>query len=78
MNSKIRDLAESAMGTRKHVPPVWQFFDDELEDFTALIVEQCIKEVYPEWMKDPSNGVEPTNLADAVNRILDTFGVKNE
>lgn len=41
MNERIRELAEQAAGTRKHVPPVWQFFDDELEKFAQLIVREC-------------------------------------
>lgn len=43
MNEKIKLLAESAMGTRKHVPPVWQFYDVELEKFADLLVFECIK-----------------------------------
>jgi hypothetical protein len=41
MNERIRLLAEQSMGTRKHVPPVWQFFDDELQKFAELIVREC-------------------------------------
>jgi hypothetical protein len=41
MNERIRELAEQSMGTRKHVPPVWQFFDDELKKFAELIVKEC-------------------------------------
>jgi hypothetical protein len=42
MNNRIRALAEQSMGTRKHVPPVWQFFDDELQKFAELVVEECV------------------------------------
>jgi len=43
MNPKIKELAEKAAGTKKHVPPVWQFFDDELEKFAELIVKECAR-----------------------------------
>jgi hypothetical protein len=39
----VKELAEKAMGTRKHVPPVWQFFDGELEDFAERIAHECVK-----------------------------------
>ena len=42
MNEQIRELAEQAAGTKKYVPPVWQFYDDELEKFAELIVKECI------------------------------------
>jgi hypothetical protein len=45
MNNRIKELAEQSMGTRKHVPPVWQFFDDELQKFAELIVRECAKRV---------------------------------
>ena len=41
MNKRIEELAEQALGTRKYVPPVWQFYDDELEKFAELIVKEC-------------------------------------
>jgi len=41
MNEQIRELAEQAAGTKKYVPPVWQFYDDELEKFAELIVQEC-------------------------------------
>lgn len=39
----LRKLAEEAMamGTRKHVPPAWQFCDEELENFARLIISEC-------------------------------------
>ena len=43
MNERIRRLAELALGTRKHTPPVWQFFDDELEKFAELVVLDCAR-----------------------------------
>ena len=41
MNERIKEIANQAMGTRKHVPPVWQFYDIELEKFAELIVREC-------------------------------------
>lgn len=49
MNERIRELAEQSMGTRKHVPPVWQFFDDELQKFAELIVQEHIQLLQQEW-----------------------------
>ena len=43
MNERIRRMAERARGTRKYVPPVWQFFDDELEKFVQLVVLDCAR-----------------------------------
>lgn len=43
MNERVRQLAERARGTRKYVPPVWQFFDDELEKFVELVVLDCAR-----------------------------------
>lgn len=42
MNELIKELAEQAMGTKKHVPPVWQFYDIELEKFAELIIAECV------------------------------------
>ena len=41
MNERIKELAEQAEGTKKHVPAVWQFYDHELEKFAELIVREC-------------------------------------
>ena len=43
MNERIKELAEQAEGTKKHVPAVWQFYDYELEKFAELIVRECAK-----------------------------------
>ena len=60
VNERILELAEQAMGTRKHVPPVWQFYDTELEKFAELIVRECAKQC----------------LSDDSIRILNHMGVK--
>lgn len=41
MNPQIQELALEAAGTKKYVPPVWQFFDDELKRFAELIIKDC-------------------------------------
>lgn len=68
----IHQLAEKAAGTRKHVPPVWQFYDQELEAFVRLIVRECVticnsvQEQYGQY----------TFTATTVkNRIQEHFGV---
>lgn len=42
MNERIRKLAEQAQGTKKYVPPVWQFYDEELQKFAYLIIKECV------------------------------------
>jgi hypothetical protein len=61
MNERIKQLAEQSMGTRKHVPPVWQFFDDELQKFAELIVEECVLQCHHN---------------DDIDRIEKHFGVE--
>lgn len=46
MNKRIKELAKQASGTKKYVPPVWQFYDDELEYFAELIVRKCAQIAY--------------------------------
>ena len=41
MNERIKELAQQAEGTKKHIPAVWQFYDRELEKFAELIVKEC-------------------------------------
>lgn len=43
MNERIRQLAEQAQGTKKYVPPVWQFYDAELEKFANLIIQESVQ-----------------------------------
>ena len=39
--SILESFALKALGTRKHVPPVWQFYDAELHEFAEMIVREC-------------------------------------
>ncbi len=64
MNERIRLLAEQAMGTRKHVPPVWQFYDIELEKFAELIVKEC------------ANVAADHEALDIYEEIREHFGVE--
>ena len=43
MNKMVEQLARTAGGTQKYVPKpgVWQFFDDELEEFVKLIIKEA-------------------------------------
>ena len=52
MNEQIRLLAEEAVGTRKYVPPVWQFYDYELEKFVELIKQAIYDKVKEELIPD--------------------------
>jgi hypothetical protein len=52
MNERIQQLAEEAMGTRKYVPPVWQFYDHELEKFVELIKQSIYNKVKEELIPD--------------------------
>lgn len=68
MNERIRELAEQAEGTKKHVPAVWQFYDHELEKFAELIVQECVNTLefhgfddavpYIRWMATNKLGVK--------------------
>jgi hypothetical protein len=43
MNPQIFSLAQQASGTKKYIPPVWQFFDYELEHFAQLLIKECAR-----------------------------------
>ena len=45
LSERTKQLAEQAMGTRKHQPPVWQFFDSELEELVNLVVKECVRRI---------------------------------
>ena len=82
MNERIKQLAEQAAGTKKYVPPVWQFFDDELETLVKLVAQECVTiiesqrvsvgnspagELACEWTMDA--------LRDCRDEIKDHFGL---
>jgi hypothetical protein len=54
--------------------PVVDGRETDLAKFAELIVRECIGEVYPDNFK--VDGTEPANLADAVSRIKQHFGVE--
>ena len=45
MNKRIKKLAEQAAGTKKYVPPVWQFYDHELENFAESVIREVLRQV---------------------------------
>ena len=51
MNERIKQIAERASATKKHVPAVWQFYDYELEHFVELITQEHIELLQREWYK---------------------------
>lgn len=74
MNKRIKELAEQAMVTRKHVPPVWQMYDIEMEKFAELIAKDCIH--YIETHRIPVGGSAAGEMAcewtyDALKSIRD-------
>lgn len=69
MNKRIEELAEDAAGTRKHVPPVWQFYDEELEKFAELIVRECA-EVLDKTISPPSHAMNSLGY-----KLKEHFGV---
>jgi hypothetical protein len=71
MNKKVYELAEQALGTRKHAPPVWQFYDCELEKFAELIIEDCRKVITNFYRQTP---LETAGLLLSVDEeILEHF-----
>ena len=71
MNEQILKLAQEA-GLTSYTKNV----EAMLTKFSELIVRDCINEVYPEWMKNEE--VDAVNLGDAVTRVKEHFGVKDE
>lgn len=63
MNERIRELAEQAEGTKKHVPAVWQFYDHELEKFVELIKQAIYDDVKEELIDDAIINEEPDRLS---------------
>lgn len=75
MNERIQKLAEQAMGTRKHVPPVWQFYDIELEKFAELIVQGCISQIALIGVSNFENDDISWTVETAIASIEEHFGV---
>lgn len=61
MNERIKQLAEQADGTKKHVPAVWQFYDYELEKFVELIVKDVVNLMQQEWYDLNNIETQPTD-----------------
>ncbi len=75
MNEIVKSLAEEAMGTRKHVPPVWQFYDTELEQFAELLIKDVVGVMKQEWYA--LNNIE-TQPSDTPRDIALRVGSKSE
>ena len=81
MNERIKELVTATDAwCDQNFPPDWTDRVDEFlplwnEKFAELIVQQCIEQVYPQWIKDHQH-LDPTNLADAVSRVKEHFGVE--
>jgi hypothetical protein len=73
MNERIYELAEHAMGTKKHIPPVWQFYDYELEKFAELIIDECCGKLLD--MHEKTNG-NHNYYKHAAIQIKNHFGAK--
>jgi len=69
MNERIRQLANQAAGTKKYVPPVWQFYDNELEKFAELIIAECGHALRPMLRDMISRG-------QGIELIKKHFGIK--
>jgi hypothetical protein len=76
MNERIRQLAEQAAGTKKYVPPVWQFYDHELEKLVELIVHECIDQAHGVGTLRGANDDMTYGADVAAGRIAKHFGVK--
>ena len=72
MKERIRELAEQAGSTHKQSLGVYQFYTDELEKFTELIVRECagVAEV-----SMPINSY-PDDRLTVKNNVLKHFGVE--
>ena len=71
MNERIRELAEQ----QGLIGPNFLISSHELEKFAELIVKECVEQIYPQWIKEHGH-IDPTNLADAVMRVKEHFGVE--
>lgn len=78
MNERIKELAEQAEGTKKHVPAVWQFYDHELEKFAELIIQKCISQIALIGISNFENEDISWTVETAIDKIQEHFGVKNE
>lgn len=69
MNKRILELAEQAGSTHKLSLGVYQFYEDELENFALTIIQECAKVAFEDWC-------EGTNESSSEMAILKHFGVE--
>lgn len=89
MNNRIEQIALRA-GARKHIshlmsnPPQervdTEMWNESIEKFARLIVEECVKELEANKRSDPYNGVEYVGahnaaLTEGIATIKEHFGV---
>lgn len=77
MNQRVNELINQATRTCMEFDPAHAVPAPNLRFnmiLIELIVKECIGEAYPDNFK--VDGVEPHNLADAVSRIKQHFGVE--
>ena len=55
MNDKIKELAQQCGATHKINLGVYQFYEQELMDFSASLVEHCIDTLYCNGYTDASS-----------------------
>ena len=73
MNKRINEIIDEC--------GLWIAYDNrsvtrkELEFFAEQVVEECVERIYPQWIKEHRH-IDPTNLADAVMRVKQHFGVE--
>jgi hypothetical protein len=84
MNEQIKEIAQKAGSTHKQNLGVYQFYEDELEFFAQLLIQEICELIKPdeEWRRDASwgyiGGEEGVELLDgAISTIKGHFGVKS-
>ena len=78
INKVILKVAEQASGTRKHQPPVWQFFDYELVDFANLIIKNCIAEIAMVSIQNFENEDIQWAVERSIINIKNRFGLNEQ
>lgn len=76
MNERIRELEKLATETVKcGLNGSYTTERFSRKKFAELIVKECVEQIYPQWIKEHDH-IDPTNLADAVMRVREHFGVE--
>ena len=70
MNERIKELAIKVAGDYSK-DDYWSFFNEELEKFAELVVEECANELL-KWRQEPF----PLDADSAARIIKQHFGIK--